>query len=333
MKLAIVGAGATGGFLGARLARAGQDVTLVARGPHLAAMRACGLRVIEADGAYVVHPACTDDLAVVGEADAVFLTVKAHGLASLAPRLGPLLGPETALVTAQNGIPWWYFLDGYAGPLAGTRLRSVDPDGTIEANLEIRRVIGCVVYPATRLVEPGVVEHVEGTRFSLGEPDGSKSARCQALAAALVAAGLKAPIRARIRHDLWLKLLGNVAFNPLSALTRATLGRIASLPETRAVARAAMEEADAVARALGVELEIGVEQRLQGAAQVGEHASSMLQDVLAGRPLEVEALVGAVAELGDLLGLSLPHLRTLYACVKLLDQGLRQAREAAPAPA
>jgi 2-dehydropantoate 2-reductase len=327
LKLVIVGAGATGGFLGARLARAEENVTLVARGPHLEAMRTNGVRVIGAGEDFVVHPACTDDLAVVGDADVVFLTVKAHALTYLAPRLGPLLGRDTAVVTAQNGIPWWYFDDCAipGGPPAGTRLHSADPGGVIAASIASHRVIGCVVYPATQLVDPGVIEHLEGSRFSIGEPDGRKTARCQALAAALVRAGLKSPIRTRIRHDLWLKLLGNVAFNPISALTRATLVDIATRPEPRALARAVMEEADSVARALGVELEIGVDQRLAGAQQVGAHKTSMLQDVETGRPLEVEALLGTVVEIGDLLGLELPHLRTLYACTQLLDVTLRQS--------
>ncbi|MDQ6669843.1 MAG: 2-dehydropantoate 2-reductase [Chloroflexota bacterium] len=325
LNFVIVGAGATGGFLGARLARASEDVTLVARGPHLAAMRANGVRVIGTGDDFVAHPACTDDLSVVGSADVVFLTVKAHALSDLAPRLGPLLGPDTAVVTAQNGIPWWYFdrLDDEARLLAGTRLHSADPEGVIAASIEARRVIGCVVYPATQLVAPGVIEHLEGTRFSIGEPDGSKTPRCQAIAAALVRAGLKSPIRTRIRHDVWLKLLGNVAFNPISALTRATLVDIATHPQTRAAARAVMEEADSVARALGVKLEIGVDQRLEGAEQVGAHKTSMLQDVETGRPLEVEALLGTVVEIGDLLGLDLPHLRTVYACTQLLDVTLR----------
>jgi 2-dehydropantoate 2-reductase len=305
MKFVIVGAGATGGFLGARLARADADVTLVARGPHLEAMRANGVRVISAG----------DDC----------LTVKAHALTDLAPRLGPLLGPDTAVVTAQNGIPWWYFDCFGDGPLAGTRLHSADPGAAIVQSIETRRVIGCVVYPATQLVAPGVIEHLEGTRFSIGEPDGSKSDRCQAIAAALVRAGLKCPIRTRIRHDLWLKLLGNVAFNPISALTRATLVDIATHPETRAAARAVMEEADSVARALGVELDIGVDQRLAGAEKVGAHKTSMLQDVETCRPLEVEAVLGTVVEIGDLLGLELPHLRTIYACTQLLDLTLRRS--------
>jgi 2-dehydropantoate 2-reductase len=325
MKIVIVGAGATGGFLGARLARGGSDVTLVARGPHLLAMRRDGVRVVAEGDDFVAHPVCTDDMAVVGSADVVFLTVKAHALTSLAPQMGALLGPSTAVVTAQNGLPWWYFLQGYAGPLAGTQLRTVDPGGAIAGNLDGARVIGCVVYPATRVVEPGVIEHVEGTRFSIGEPDGSKSPRSQAVAAELVRAGLKAPVRPRIRNELWLKLLGNVAFNPISALTRATLVDVVGLAETRAVARAVMEEADSVARRLGVEMELGIDQRLAGAARVGAHKTSTLQDVEAGRPLEVEALLGAVVETGELLGLQLPALKTLYACTRLLDQTLRGA--------
>ena len=324
MKIVIVGAGATGAFLGARMARGGVDVTLIARGAHLAAMRERGVEVREADGSFVAHPPCTDDLDVVADADSVILTLKAHHLAEMAPRLGPRLGPDTTVVPAQNGIPWWYF-ERHGGPLEGTRLRTVDPDGTIARHIEARRVIGCVVYPATTLVAPGVVEHVEGTRLSLGELDGTPTDRCRALAAALIKGGLKAPIRPRIRDEIWLKLLGNVCFNPLSALTRATMAQIATDPEMRAVARAIMEEADGVARALGVELAIGIDQRLAGAEKVGAHKTSMLQDVEAGRPLEVEALVGAVVEIADLLRLPLPHLRTVYASVRLLDRSLRGA--------
>ena len=324
MKFVIVGAGATGGFLGARLARAGEDVTLIARGAHLAAMRANGVRVTSGGEEFVAHPACTDELAVARQADVVILTVKAHGLAAIAPTLRESLGPETIVVTAQNGIPWWYF-EREGGRLEGARLRTVDPDGLLSESFESRRIVGCVVWPATRLVAPGMIEHVEGTRFTLGELDGAKSERCRAIAASLIKAGLKAPVSSQIRRDIWLKLLGNVAFNPISALTRATLVEIARHPDTRAVARAMMEEADSVARALGVELEIGIDQRLAGAEKVGEHKTSMLQDVETGRPLEVEALVGAPVEIGGLLGLSLPHLQTVYACTKLLDRTLRPA--------
>ena len=323
MKFVIVGAGATGAFLGARLARAGVDVTLVARGAHLAAMRERGVEVRDDGGSFVAHPPCTDDLSVVTEADAVFLTLKAHSLPDMAPRLGPLLGPDTAIVTGQNGIPWWYF-ERHGGPLDGTRLRTVDPGGIIATHIDARRVVGCVVYPATSIIAPGVIQHVEGNRFSLGELDGTTTERCRAIAAALIKGGLKAPIRPRIRDEIWLKLLGNVCFNPLSALTRATMVQIATDPEMRPVAQAMMEEADSVARALGIDLAIGVEQRLAGAEKVGTHKTSMLQDVESGRPLEVEALIGAVLEIATLLGLALPHLRTVYACARLLDENLRR---------
>ncbi|HZD01235.1 MAG TPA: 2-dehydropantoate 2-reductase [Actinomycetes bacterium] len=322
MRLVVVGAGATGGFLGGFLARAGHDVTLVARGAQLEAMRRRGLVVRTAEGAFTVRPRCTDDLGAVGDADAAFLAVKAHAVAPLAPRLGKSLGPDTALVTLQNGIPWWYF-QRHGGPLEGTRLEAVDPDGAIERNLDARHVVGAVVYPATRIVEPGVIEHVEGTRFTIGEPDGSRSERCQAIADALVESGLKCPVRTDIRKEIWLKLIGNAVLNPLSALTRASLAALAADPGTRAAALGAMGEAVGVAGAVGVELDLSVEQRLEGAARVGEHRTSMLQDVEAGRPLEVDALVGAVVEIGHLVGLELPRLETLYACVKLLDRGLR----------
>ncbi|HYM50241.1 MAG TPA: 2-dehydropantoate 2-reductase [Candidatus Limnocylindrales bacterium] len=323
MRFAILGAGATGGFLGGRLARAGADVTLIARGPHLQAMREHGLRVIEAGGAdYVVHPALTDDLAVLGAVDAVFVTLKAHSLPAIAERLAAALGPKTAVVSAQNGIPWWYF-ERYQGELAGLHLESVDPGGVIGSSIDPARVVACVVYPATTLVRPGVVQQVEGERFSLGELDGSISERCQAIAAALQEAGLKAPIQAAIRDELWVKLLGNAVFNPISALTRATLDTIATSPVIAPVVRQAMEEVDAVARRVGVEIPVSIDRRIRGAARVGAHRTSMLQDLEAGRPLEIDALCGSVVELADRLGVPVPHLRTLYAGVKLLEETVR----------
>ena len=320
-RFAIVGAGASGGYLGASLARSGADVVLVARGPHLAAMRERGLTVREADGSeFTTRPECTDDLArAVGSAEVVFVTLKAHSLPALAPALGAALRPGATLVTAQNGIPWWYF-QRYDGPLAGTRLETVDPGGVIAEHIPIESVLGCIVYPATSLLEPGLVEHREGNRFSLGEPDGSRSDRAAAIGKALAGAGLKAPVQTRIRQELWLKLLGNATFNPVSALTRATLAQMGALPEARELVRALMEEVDAVARGLGVEVEIGLDRRLEAGFAVGQHKTSMLQDLEAGRPLEVEALVGAVCELGDRLGLALPHLRAVYALAKLLDR-------------
>ncbi len=310
MRIAIVGAGATGGYLGACLARAGADVVLVARGPHLAAMRERGLTVREPDGsAFTTHPECTDDMgAAVGSAEAVFVTLKAHSLPGVAPVLGGALRPGATAVFAQNGIPWWY----------AEGLQTVDPEGVIAAHIPMRAVLGCVVYPATSLPEPGVVEHVEGNRFSLGEPDGARSERAAEIAKLLAAAGLKAPVSTRIRHEIWLKLLGNATLNPVSALTRATLGEIGEAPEGRALVRALMEEVDSVATGLGVAVDIGIERRMEAGFAVGEHKTSMLQDLEAGRPLEIDALVGAVCELGDRLGLALPHLRTLYALARLL---------------
>lgn len=328
MKFVVVGAGAIGAFLGAYLARAGEDVTLVARGPHLAAMQTNGVRVRSADGEFVARPPCTDDLAVVGEADVVFLTVKAHSLPAIAPRLGALLRPTAAVVSAQNGIPWWYF-QRHGGPLDGIRLTTVDPDGVIARSIDPYQIIGCVVWPATIVAEPGVIVHQEGNRFTIGELDGTRSERCQAIAAALIRAGLKCPISSKIRTEIWLKLLGNVAFNPLSALTRATLAEIASDPTTRPVARAIMVEAAGIASKLGIELPISVDQRLIGAEKVGAHKTSMLQDLEHGRPLEVGPLVGAVVEIGRLLGISMPYSETVYACAKLLSETIARAEPAA----
>jgi 2-dehydropantoate 2-reductase len=304
--------------LGARLARAGVDVTLVARGHHLKAMRESGLRVIDDGGEWTVRVDATDDFAAIREAGAVFVTLKAHSLPPVAERLAASLGPDAVVVSAQNGIPWWYF-QRHGGELEGIHLASVDPGGMVANAIDPRRVIGCVVYPATSLVSPGVIRHVEGERFSLGELDGSQSRRILELAHVLGSAGLKAPVQPRIRAELWLKLLGNAVFNPLSALTRASLGDIAQSPLVADVVRSAMQEADAVARRLGIEIPVSIDQRIKGAARVGNHKTSMLQDLEAGRPMEIDALTGSVVELGDRLGVPVPHLRTLYSSVKLLQ--------------
>ncbi len=319
MKVGIVGAGAIGGFLGARLARAGVDVTLIARGPHLKAMRESGLRVIDSGGEWTVRIDATDDFAAMRDAGAVFVTLKAHSLPPVAERLAAGIGPDTVVVSAQNGIPWWYF-QRHGGELEGIHLESVDPGGAVANAIDPRRVIGCIVYTATSLVSPGVVRHVEGERFSLGELDGSQSARILELSHLLGSAGLKAPVQQRIRAELWLKLLGNAVFNPLSALTHASLGDMAQSPLVADVVRSAMGEADAVARRLGIEIPVSIDQRIKGAARVGDHKTSMLQDLEAGRPMEIDALTGSVVELGDRLGVPVPHLRTLYSSVKLLQE-------------
>lgn len=319
MKIAIVGAGAIGAFLGAKLALSGVDVYLIARGPHLREMQANGVRVRSPEGDFEAHPTATGDYESIGPVDYVFLTVKAHSLTAIAPNLAPLLGPETAVVSAQNGIPWWYF-QSHGGPFDGQSIESVDPGGVIAKAIDPSRIIGCVVYPSTVIVEPGVIEHIEGNRFSIGELDGTSSDRCKRLAAALIGSGLRAPVRGHIRHDMWVKLLGNVVFNPMSALTGATLVEMVTHPETNALVRAVMEEADAVAEGLGVRLSLTIDQRMEGAKKVGAHKTSMLQDLEAGRPMELESVVGVVIELGEKLGLPMPHTKTLYTCARLLDQ-------------
>ena len=317
MRFAIYGAGAIGAYLGAKLAAAGEDVSLIARGPHLRAMQEHGVRVRSPDGDFEAKPLATDDPREVGEVDYVVLAVKAHGLTAIAPLLAPLLGEATAVVPAQNGIPWWYFLR-HGGPWEGTRLESADPGGVIAAHIPPERIIGCVVYPAVAIVEPGVIEHTEGDRFSIGELDGSTSDRARALSAAIGRAGLRAPIRSNIREEIWVKLLGNSAFNPVSALTRASLAEIAADADARAVVRAMMEETYGVAAELGIHIPVSIEARMAGAEAVGAHKTSMLQDVEAAKPLEVDGLVGTVLELGGMLGRPMPYTSAVYACAKLL---------------
>lgn len=324
MRFAIVGAGAIGAFAGAMLARSGEDVTLIARGPHLLAMQRYGVRVRGEIGEFAAHPTATDDPAAVGPVDVVLLTLKAHSLTAMAPRLAPLMGPDTCVLSAQNGIPWWYFYH-HGGEWEGTHLETVDPGAVIGQSMDPSRVIGCVVYPSTTIVEPGIVWHIEGTRFAIGEPDGSKSERCRRIADSFIKAGLRCPIRTNIRHDMWVKLMGNVAYNPISALTRATLIEIVQCPETRELAAAIMAEAESVAGKLGIDIGVSIEQRLEGAQKVGHHKTSMLQDVETGRPMELEAIVGAVVELGNKMGLSLPYTNSVYACVKLLEQSTKAA--------
>lgn len=315
MKVCVFGAGAIGGFLAARLMRAGAEVSVIARGPHLAAMQRNGLRLISAGDDFTVHPKCTSDPAETGPQDYVILTLKAHSLPPAASHIEQLLGPDTALVSAINGVPWWYFYKA-GGALEGTRVKSVDPDGSVYERLHPRRAIGCVVYPAAEVIEPGVIRHTYGDRFPIGEPDGSKSPRCAVLAEMMIAAGLKAPIRPRIRDDIWLKLWGNLSFNPISALTGATLDVIAADPGTRALCRAMMIEAQAAAEKLGVRFLIDVERRIDGGGEVGAHKTSMLQDLERGRPMEIDALLGAAIELARLADIPTPNCDVVFALVR-----------------
>ena len=315
MKIAIFGAGAIGGLVGVKLAQAGADVTFIARGPHLAAMQANGVTLKTGGDTIVVHPRCVASAAEAGRQDYVLVTLKAHSLPGAAPEIAKLMDADSTLVTGVNGVPYWYFY-GLDSPWRDRPVESVDPGGVLWTSLPPSQALGCVVYPAAEVIAPGIIEHTYGDRFSLGEPDGSRSARADALSQLMISAGLKAPVRPRIRDEIWVKLWGNMAFNPLSALTTSTLGRLAGMPDLRAVARAMMTEGQAVVEALGVKFPIGIEKRMDGAAEVGDHKTSMLQDLERGRPMEIDALLGAVIELGGLTGTPMPTCEVILALVR-----------------
>jgi 2-dehydropantoate 2-reductase len=319
MRFLIAGAGAIGAYIGARMARAGFDVALFARGPHLRAMQERGVQVKSAAGDFEAHPKIVGSLAEVGPVDVVFLGVKAHGLPHLVPQLAPVLGPDTTLVSTQNGVPWWFF-QGLGGAWDGLRLERVDPGGVISSAIEARRVLGSIVYFSTEITAPGVIQHIEGNRISLGEPDGTRSERSRRIAEALIASGLRAPVTTHIRNEIWVKILGNVAFNPVSALTGGTLVQMVRHPEVCNLVREIMRETEAVGARLGLELPVSIEQRIAGAEKVGEHKTSMLQDLEAGRPMELEAVIGAIVELGERVGVPMPCTSSVYACTKLLGQ-------------
>ncbi|WP_330286620.1 2-dehydropantoate 2-reductase [Streptomyces sp. NBC_00576] len=320
MKVAILGAGAIGAYVGAALHQAGADVHLVARGPHLAAMRQHGVRVLSPRGDFTAHAHATDNPADIGPVDYVFLGLKANSYAACGPLIEPLLQESTAVIAAQNGIPWWYF-HHHGGPHDGHRIESVDPGGAVSAVLAPERAIGCVVYAATELEGPGVVRHLEGTRFSVGEPDRSVSPRCRAFSEAMRAGGLKCPVEPDLRNDIWLKLLGNISFNPISALARATMRQMCHHGGTRQVIHTMMEETLAVAEALNCRIDISIERRLAGAERVGDHRTSTLQDLERGKPLELDVLLTAVIELADITGVDVPTLRTVHAISDLLALG------------
>jgi 2-dehydropantoate 2-reductase len=320
MRIAVIGAGAIGGLLAAKLAHAGEQVSVVARGATLAAIRDNGLRLIEADGEIVARPRASSRLAELGPQDCVVLAVKAHQVADIAADVPAALAPEGAILTAQNGIPFWYFARS-GGPYEGRGLQSVDPDGRIAAALPVERLLGSVVYPAAEIAAPGVIRHIEGARFTLGELDGSTTARATALSEAFQRAGFKAPVTSDLRSEIWLKLWGNATLNPVSALTRATLADILGFAPTRALIAQMMAEVKAVGEAHGIRFRLSIEKRIAGAEAIGAHKTSMLQDIEAGRAPEIEALVGSVIEMGRLAGLECPRLEAAYAMVKLLARG------------
>lgn len=320
-SVCVFGAGAIGGLLAAQLAASGTEVAVVARGPHAEAMRARGLVLRDERGESVTRPRVIDDPRAAGPQDYLVLTLKAHSLPGALPQLAPLIGSATTIVAAVNGVPWWY-THRLGGPFEGRRVEAVDPDGAVSAALPPAQTMGCIVYPAADVPEPGVVRHTYGDRFTLGEPDGGRSARGALLSELLIKAGLKAPLRPRIRDELWVKLWGNMAFNPLSALTTATLDRLIADPDTRAVCRALMLEGQAVAEKLGVRFAIDVDRRIAGGAEVGAHKTSMLQDLERGRPLEIEALLGAVVEMAGWVNVPMPIGQAVLALVR------QRAREA-----
>jgi 2-dehydropantoate 2-reductase len=321
MKIAIIGAGAIGGYVGVKLALAGEDVTFIVRGANLKAIRANGMKLIMQDG--VEHVAtnvkATDNYAEAGQQDVVILALKAHQVDAVADELPKLFGPGTTVVTMQNGIPFWYFHQ-HGGELEGSRINSVDPTGLLARKIPPQRVIGCVVYPASELIAPGVVRHIEGERFPVGELDGSASERVTKISECFTNAGFKAPVLDKIRAEIWLKLWGNLTFNPISALSHSTLLDICQYPLSRELAADMMREAQAVADKLGIEFRVTLEKRIAGAERVGRHKTSMLQDIEAGRGTEIDALVGAIVELGRLTDTPTPHIDTVYALVKLLDR-------------
>ena len=324
MKIAVVGAGAIGGYLGAKLSMAGEEVTFIARNRNLAAIQANGFKLILEDGtpAHAPKARAVQKPAEAGPQDAVLLTVKAHQVAELLPDLRGLFGPQTIVVTMINGVPWWYF-QRLGGAWDGQLLESVDPGGLIAAQIESERIIGSVVYPAAELVEPGVVRVIEGNRFTLGELDGSRSERIDALSQTMIRAGFKSPVSKDIRGEIWVKLWGNLSFNPISALTHATLEDICTFAPTRQLAAAMMTEAQAIGEKLGVEFKVSLEKRIAGAQAVGAHKTSMLQDVEHGRAIELAALVGAVIELGRITGVPTPTIDAVHALASLLARTLQ----------
>ncbi|WP_028927416.1 2-dehydropantoate 2-reductase [Pseudonocardia acaciae] len=321
MKIAVLGAGAIGAYVGASLCRAGAEVHLIARGPHLAALRRDGVRVLSPRGDFSARPYATDDPREVGPVDHVFLGLKAHAYAAAGELVRPLLHARTTIIAAQNGIPWWYF-HGLPGPYRDYRIESVDPGGAVTSALPLHRAVGCVVYAATEIESPGVVRHLEGTRLSIGEPDGRVSGRCTEFADAMVAGGLKCPVEPDLRADIWIKLMGNISFNPISALCRATMAGICRHDGTRALVATMMAETLDVAARLGCRPEISIERRLAGAERAGEHKTSTLQDLERGRPMELDVLLTAVVELADLTGAEAPTLRTVAAIADLLNRQL-----------
>lgn len=323
MRFAVIGAGAIGAYVGAALSRGGAEVTLVARGAHLRAMQERGVKVLSERGNFHAHPQATDDCSTIGTVDCLIIALKAHQIVGMLDAIAPCIGRHTQVLAMQNGIPWWYF-QNHGGELEGLTLERVDPGGLLARTFDPANVIGCAVYSSTEIVEPGVIKHVEGTRYSLGTPSGEITEAINDVSAAFVSGGLKAPVEANLRRDVWIKLLGNVCLNPISALTRATLVDMATHDLVEPLLREMMTESLAIATGLGITLDISIDKRIDGARRVGAHKTSTLQDIEAHRPLEIDCIVGAVVEIGDRLGIPVPATRHVYAMTKLLDESTQR---------
>lgn len=325
MKICVVGAGSIGGLLGVKLSLLGEDVTLIARGPHLEAIQRNGLKLIMNDGAEHVssNAKATANMREVGPQDLVILGLKAHQIEPVIDDIRSLFGPDTMLLTTQNGIPWWYF-QNHGSEFEGTTIKSVDPRGAIAAAIEPERIIGCIAYPAAEIAEPGVIRHIEGMRFPVAELDGSETERVKKVSELLCAAGFKAPILSDLRSEMWLKLWGNLSFNPISALTHSTLVDICQFPLSRDLAANMMTEAQTVANKLGATFRVPLEKRIAGAEKVGKHKTSMLQDLEAGKAMEIESMIGAVVELGQLTQTPTPSISAIYACIHLLNKTVQE---------
>ncbi len=324
MKVCVVGAGAIGGMVGVRLALSGAEVTLIARGAHLDAIKRDGLKLILNDGSEHIarDVKATDDMRTAGPQDLIILALKAHQIAPVVDEICSMFGPESVVLTMQNGIPWWYF-QRHGGPYDGHVIKSLDPHGYLSQHIQSERIIGCIAYPAAEIVRPGVIQHVEGDRFPVGELDGSESFRAKAISEMLVNAGFKSPILPDIRSEIWLKAWGNLTFNPISALTHSTLVDICQFSLSRRLAEQMMLEAQRIANKLGITFRVPLEKRIKGAERVGKHKTSMLQDVEAGKEVEVDALVGSIVELGELTETPTPHILSVYALTKLLARTMR----------
>jgi 2-dehydropantoate 2-reductase len=319
MKFVVLGAGAIGAYVGAALARGGSNVTLIARGEHLRAMQERGVRIESPRGDFAIQVPATSDFAAMTDADVVFVGLKANSLPGVARELSKVLRPDASVIGAQNGIPWWYF-QRHGGSLDGHHLESVDPHGTVTTAIPIDSVIGCVVYCSTEVIAPGVIRHIEGTRFAIGTPGRESTERCREISTAFTAGGLKCPIATDLREHIWLKLIGNAAFNPITTITRTTMGELGRSPSATAYVRAVMEESAAVAGALGIELPLSIDQRIEAALAVGEHKTSMLLDWEAGKPLELDCMTGAIIEIADLVSVPVPTVRALHALTKAVSE-------------